>query len=165
MVDRAITGSHRDVCFRNGLLVASPSCGINVSLNRDDDIEATCTRAGSAREFVRQEDIGIHEELPTRTNVISLDQIETMQTRMLLDKDQIVESKMLYPSRMSHSTFRDITGCMHSVKSKASTNSSTESRMAHSTFRDINKDIMDHPTSSNIAGHTPSARNAAPYQQ
>ena len=48
---------------------------------------------------------------------------------MLLDKDQIVESKMLYPSRMSHSTFRDIIGCMHSVKSTASTSSSTESEV------------------------------------
>ena len=65
MVARAITGSHRGVCFRNGMLVTSPSCGVNVSLNRDDDICATCDLAGSAREFVRYEDIGTHEQLPT----------------------------------------------------------------------------------------------------
>ena len=67
------------------MLVASPSCGVN----RDDDIGAICDLADSANKFVRHEDIGIHEELPTKTNVISLDHIETMQTRMLLDKDQI----------------------------------------------------------------------------
>ena len=89
MVARAIAGSHRGVWFRNGVLVAPPSCRVNVSLNRDDDIGATCDLTGSAREFVRHEDIGLHEELSTKTNVISLDQIETMQTGMLLDTDQI----------------------------------------------------------------------------
>ena len=65
MVARATTGSHRGVCFRNGMLVRSPSCGLNVSLNRDDDIWATCDLAGSSIEFVRHEDIDTHEELPT----------------------------------------------------------------------------------------------------
>ena len=93
MVARATTGSHRGVCSRNGMLVASPSCGVNVSLNRDDDIGATCDLAGSAREFVRHEDIGTHEELPTKTNVISLDQIETMQTRMLQQSVSVCSSQ------------------------------------------------------------------------
>ena len=66
MVARATTGSHWDVCLGNGLLVVSPSCGMNVSLNRDDDIGATCDLAGSASEFVRQKDIGIYEELPAK---------------------------------------------------------------------------------------------------
>ena len=68
MVARATTGSHRGVCFRNGMLVTSPSCGVNMFLNRDDhdDIWATCDLTGSAREFVRHEDIGTHEELPTQ---------------------------------------------------------------------------------------------------
>jgi|SouAtlMetagenome_1021521.scaffolds.fasta_scaffold56481_1 hypothetical protein len=93
MVARATTGSHRGVCSRNGMLVASPSCGVNVSLNRDDDIGATCDLAGSAREFGRHEDIGTHEELPTKTNVISLDQIETMQTRMLQQSVSVCSSQ------------------------------------------------------------------------
>lgn len=65
IVARATTGSHRVAALCNGLLVVSPSCGTNVSLNRDDDIVNVCDLAGSASELVRLKDIV--EEWPVTT--------------------------------------------------------------------------------------------------
>ena len=66
MVARATTGLHWGVCLGNGFLVVSPSCEMNVSLNRDDDIGATCDLSGSASGFVRQGDIGMHDGWPAK---------------------------------------------------------------------------------------------------